>query len=119
MTIKLKKEERESTIQGAVCKYLEDKGYLFWRANNIPAISYGPSGPRMRKLPKWTPRGLPDINMVYKGQYIGIEVKSFGNWLNEAQKYMALKIKEAGGKFICVKSIDELKDSLDNIGIPQ
>jgi hypothetical protein len=63
----------ESDVQRAICDWLNNKGLFFWRSNNVPAL--GRSGQNFRRLPKYTPRGLPDIMVIYKGIFYAIEVK--------------------------------------------
>jgi hypothetical protein len=73
----------------------------------------------MRSLPKWTPRGLPDINLIYNGQYIGIEVKSPSKGLTLHQIRLGKRIIQSGGVYIMCSSVDELKHNLYyKVGIP-
>ena len=59
--------KKESVIVREVCDYLKERGIFFWRSNNIPVFG--------RSLPKYTPKGLPDIFAIIRGHCIGIEVK--------------------------------------------
>ena len=71
-----KKKVLEKDIQRKICDYLATQKYFFWRSNNVPVFSMSGSGfKRFFKLPKYTPRGIPDILMVYKGMFFGFEVK--------------------------------------------
>ena len=99
----------ESHISNAICEYLEAKGYCFWRSNNIPTFSIGENGTiRMRSLPKYTPKGLPDITLILKGIYWGIEVKRPNMNQSPEQKEVEIWIKQNGGCYHVVRSLDDI-----------
>lgn len=52
--------------------------------------------------------GSPDIIMVYKGQYIGLEIKGEKGVQSESQKYFQMNLEKAGGAYYVIRSIDEL-----------
>ncbi len=116
MTKKLAKEDRESAISAQICQWLHEKKFLFWRANNTPVLGRG--GFKMRTLPKWTPKGLPDINLIYKGQFYGIEVKSPLKGLTTDQELIQRRLLHSGAHYFVVHSLDGLKFELDNRYIP-
>jgi hypothetical protein len=100
---------RETDIQNSICEYLAVKKHFFFRLNNIPAFSKNPDGSiRMRRLPKYTPRGLPDIIVIKDGYFIGLEVKKPKTYQSKEQKEIEKQIKEAGGEYYVVRSIDKL-----------
>jgi hypothetical protein len=71
-----RKTTLETDIQFAICDYLAYRKVFFWRSNNIPAFNRnGDSSIQMRRLPKYTMRGLPDIDVIQHGHFIGLEVK--------------------------------------------
>ena len=106
-------KETESQIVSAICDYLAyRKDLFFFRLNNIPVWTDN----RFRALPKYTPRGLPDILCCLKGQFIGLEVKRKGQKLRPEQVAIGQAIKKAGGLYYMVRSIDEVKDILTDIG---
>ncbi len=51
--------------------------HCFWRTNNIPAPLRDGG---FRKLPKYTPRGLPDIIVIKDGRFVGLGVKKKGSY---------------------------------------
>lgn len=57
----------ESDIQREICDYLASCNYFFWRSNNVPVFG--------RALSKYAARGLPDICILWRGVFIGLEVK--------------------------------------------
>lgn len=100
----------ENEIQNEIFDFLLKGNFFFWRSNNIPVFGKNHGGKYMyRSLPKHTPRGLPDICVLHKGEYIAIEVKREGCKLSENQQAFAIKVINAGCKYICVHSVEELK----------
>lgn len=59
--------------------------------------------------------GLPDIVGVYKGRFIGLEVKLPGkeNTLTERQKFILKEIELNGGIAEMVTSVDEAIDVIN------
>jgi hypothetical protein len=109
-----KKEEKESEgdIQNSICEYLETRGRGFFRLNNIPAFSKNPNGSiRMRALPKYTPRGLPDIIVIAGGTFIGLEVKRSNpkTYQSPDQKLFEALVKKHNGKYFVVRSISDVQ----------
>lgn len=100
----------ESQIQSAICDYLETRRRFFFRLNNIPAFNRSDGGGfTMRKLPKHTPRGLPDIVVVVGGIFYALEVKSAIGKQSPDQKLIQADIEKHGGKYFVVRSIDDVE----------
>lgn len=103
-------KETESPIVSAICEYLELRRRCYWRANNIPAHEKLPGGGiRMRALPKGSRKGVPDINVIAGGIYIGLEVKTSTGKQSKEQKEVEALIKEHGGRYHLVRSVDDVK----------
>lgn len=101
----------EKDIQRTICEYLSVKKYFFWRSNNIPVFSTNNAGKRtFRSLPKFTPRGLPDIIVIYKGQFIALEIKRPKAKLRPEQADFGSKCIENGGKYFILHSLEELQE---------
>lgn len=99
----------EGEIQTTICEYLEMKRRFFFRLNNIPAFDRKDGGGfTMRRLPKFTPRGLPDIIVVAGGQFIALEVKSSIGKQSPDQKLIEAEIKKHGGKYYLVRSLEDV-----------
>jgi len=107
----------EAAVLRQCCDYLSARGYFFWRSSNIPAPG--------RALPKYTPKGLPDIMIILGGAFYAIECKRpRGNddqrekngrvvrerKLSPFQAEWATKCTLAGGRYFVVHSLQELKD---------
>jgi len=103
----------ETEIIREICDYLRSAGILFWRSNNFPVPG--------RAMPKDTPRGLPDINIVHRGRYVAFEVKRPGSdldreangrrvrrgMLSPYQAEWGARLVKAGGNYHCVRSLEE------------
>lgn len=106
--------EKESDILRVVCEYLEankDKhGYFFWRQNNVPVFAKSNDGKmRFRALPKFTPRGLPDIMVIKDGLFYGIEVKRPGAGLREEQGEIMKAFQKVGAHYFVVRSLVDIQ----------
>lgn len=107
---------KESDIQNSICEYLETKQRCFFRVNNIPAFNRQEGGGiTMRRLPKYTPKGLPDIVVVAGGMFYGLEVKkpdsitSKKTYQSKDQKTFQQLVEKHGGKYFVVRSIEDVQ----------
>ena len=107
---------KESDIQNTICEYLALRQRCFFRLNNIPAFNRGFDGKiTMRRLPKYTPRGLPDIVVVVGGLFYALEVKKPANqgskktYLSQDQKAFQALVEKHGGKYFVVRDVDEVQ----------
>lgn len=117
-TVRLKSE---TEVMREICDWLHSQGYFFWRCNNVPVFG--------RALPKYTPRGLPDIMIVYKGTFVALEVKREGSntqrerngrklragALSPQQAEWGAKLTLNGGEYSMVRSLDDAKGILYSI----
>ena len=108
------KKKLEKDIQREICDWLLENNYFFWRQNTIPVWDKN----RFRAMPKYTPRGLPDIIVLHGGQFIGLEVKNerYGHpsyaTLSQYQEEMRQKILANGGAYHLVTSLDQVQQIL-------
>ena len=100
------KKVLEKDIQNAICEYLAYKGHFFWRQNTAPIFREG----RFMSMPKFSINGVPDIIVIWQGNFIGIEVKRPGGKLSESQKEFQKRCLKAGGEYHVVTSLDQMKD---------
>ncbi len=99
----------EKDIQRLICDYLAIKGYFFWRQNNTPIFGMSGSGERrFRSLPKYTPRGIPDIIVLSRGKFIGIEVKRGGMKLRPEQAEFGAKLVANGGVYVVANCLEQV-----------
>ena len=108
------KKKLEKDIQREICDWLFERGYFFWRVNNTPIFDKG----HFRPLPKYTPRGIPDIIVIIDGHFIGLEVKralvhhndSVRGVLSPHQKAFGEKVMANGGTYAVVTNLAEARD---------
>lgn len=96
----------EKEIQNAVCQYLEMKHYFFWRQNVVPI--FDKTRGFYRPMPKYSLNGVPDIIVINKGIFIGLEVKQPKGKQSDNQKLFELACKKAGGRYHIITSIDDV-----------
>lgn len=97
----------EKQIQNAVEQYLTIKKYFFWK-NNTGAMKTEYGG-----FIRFGAIGSPDICLVKDGFFIGLEIKAPKGRQSEGQILFQKRLKEAGGEYYIIRSIDDLK----NIGL--
>lgn len=103
----------EKDIQSEIMEWLNKEGYFFWRQNNMPV--YGMSGSgymRWRSMPKFTPKGLPDIMIIHRGFFISFEVKLPKKKQSPHQIHMCSRILANGGYYHVVTSLKEAQDAM-------
>ena len=76
-------------------------GAFFWRANTGAAFTE--SG----RVIKFNVPGTPDILGCYRGQFIGIEVKSRRGTQRQSQERFQTMLERAGGRYIVARSVAE------------
>jgi hypothetical protein len=117
-----KKYDSESDIQRQICEWLNSCTFFFWRSNNIPVFG--------RALPKYAPKGLPDICILWEGLFIGVEVKRPASEMREPngrrvrvgelsdfQATFGAKITMNDGEYHVVHSLEEAKAVMRSIAI--
>jgi len=132
---KNKLEPTEAQIQSAIIGYLGTRrDLIFWRQNSgsftaaairavmgvLSSVNIGPVKHRIIAAVKkslghykcTSISGLPDITVVYKGQYIGLEVKTKTGRLTKDQKVLHPKMAKVGAKVFIVRSLDEVIEIL-------
>lgn len=62
--------------------------------------------------------GLPDIMILYRGIFVGVELKSARGVPSPEQVDMGIAIGRAGGRWFIVRTIDELIAKLKLAGVP-
>ena len=61
--------------------------------------------------------GIPDIICSYKGRFIAFEVKAEKGRSTELQEATIKKINKAGGTALIVRSVQDVKDAIRNLGV--
>lgn len=99
----------EKDIQREICEWLNTHKFFFWRSNNIPVFGMNNGGKKtFRSLPKYTPKGIPDIIVIHNGKFIGLEVKRPKAKLRPDQAIFKGNVEDNGGYYHEVHSVDEV-----------
>ena len=66
----------------------------------------------------WHKKGVPDIDMIFMGHVVRVEVKKPGGYCSKEQKEFLIDYKRHGGRCFVAKSLKELDEKLilENIG---
>lgn len=108
----------EKDIQREICEWLETQrdDLYFWRQNNTPVHGRAGFGDkvRFRNLPKYAVKGVPDIFVIKRSKFIGLEVKTPRRKLTPEQAQFGVNMVQNGAFYQCVHSLQEAKDFLDN-----
>jgi len=93
---------KESHIQRSVLDYLSLKNIFHYR-QNTGAFK------RDDHFYQFGTKGSPDVVCVINGQYVGIECKSSTGKQSDSQKDFQEQLEKAGGKYLIVRSLEDLK----------
>lgn len=108
----------EKDIQRQICEWLELKKFFFWRSNNIPVFGRSNDGTkRFRALPKYTPRGLPDIIVICAGKFYAIEVKRPGQKLRLEQSEFKIKCFKHGSNYITAFCLEDVIADFSHLAV--
>jgi hypothetical protein len=102
--------KHESGIQLAcmnLLSFYEAQNKLFWWRNNSFAgyiqRANGSKGYIQNNKP-----GLPDLCVIYKGQFYGLEVKTPTGKMSPNQKEAEARITAAGGQYRVVRDVSDI-----------
>jgi hypothetical protein len=133
-----RREPSEAEIQKAILQYLAiRKKIVFWRQNSgsfvapvIRAIAgvlekFGLGRKKIAIMSavkkaaghyKCTSEsGIPDITAIYRGVYVGLEVKTKTGRLTKDQKVMHARMNKNGVQVFIVRSVDDVKEALAKV----
>lgn len=94
----------EAMIVKACLASLAAAGLFFYR-NNTGAFRGEYKG--KRRFVRFGTPGAPDIVVVHKGRYVGIEAKRPGGKLSDDQRRFGAELEAAGGVYAIVASLDD------------
>lgn len=113
---------RETDVLRHICEYLSQRGYLFWRSNNIPVFG--------RSMPKYSMKGMADICGVWDGTFFAIEVKRpslnereangrmlRGGKLSITQAEFGARVVLNGGEYLTAFSVDDVEKFFQGLSI--
>ena len=96
----------ESKIQKKILDYLDERmfyGELVYARVNSGMLHLSGGG-----CAKGAPAGFPDIMILYKGKFIGVEVKQEKGKQSDVQVEMQKKIEDSGGIYIIARSLNDV-----------
>lgn len=99
--------EKETDILRAICDYLALRRHFFWRSNNVPV--YDTQRGAFRALPKYTLKGLPDIELIKDSCWVGLEVKTHIGKQSPEQKEFERRCKENGVEYYVVRGVEDVQ----------
>ncbi len=133
-----RREPSEAEIQKAIMQYLATrKRIVFWRQNSGSFVA-----PVMRAIATVLSKfglgrkkimimaavkrsvghykcasesGIPDITVIYRGVYVGLEVKTKTGRLTKDQKVMHERMNKNGVIVRIVKNTDDVRAALDEV----
>jgi len=85
-------------------EYLDYKKIFYFRVNS------GAFKTEKGGFYKMSTPGCPDIVCVVRGQFVGLEIKDIKGSLNANQIEFKKKLEAAGGIYLIVKSLDDIKE---------
>jgi hypothetical protein len=100
-------KETETDILRAICDYLALRKHFFWRNNNVPV--YDTQRGAFRAMPKYTLKGLPDIELIKDSCWVGLEVKTRIGKQSPEQKEFEKRCKENGVEYYIVRSVEDVQ----------
>ena len=107
------KQKLEKETQKEICDWLALNKFFFWRSNNLPVFSMSGSGYKtFRAMPKYSPKGLPDIIVITGGKFIGIEVKRKGAKQSADQVHFMNSCRNNGGEYLLAYTLQDVSDEL-------
>jgi len=104
-----KKQSASNSLTDAVIKLFQVNGGNAWRINTMGIYDKEKGSYRTSGMKK----GLPDVIGIYRGRFIGVEVKIGYDKQSEDQKKREVEINAAGGKYFIAKTFDQIKSDLD------
>lgn len=99
----------EKEIQKTILEYLQWNNIFSWRNNSGYIFTKYKGKTQMIKMGAV---GSPDIIGIYKGKFLGIEVKSATGTLRPEQKEFLDKINAEGGFAFVARNLDDVIKNL-------
>lgn len=105
----------EKDVQAAVKSYLHRLGALPIRVNS--GAMTAEHNERKRFIRFTSEPGCSDIIVCLDGYFIAVECKRVGEVATAAQLAFGKKVQDAGGVFLVVSSVDQLREGLKAVGL--
>jgi hypothetical protein len=98
----------EIETQSAVIDYLALRKHFFFRINNIPV--YDTKRKVMRRMPKGSMNGVPDILVLWNGFPVFLEIKSKIGKPSKDQLAFKEKCELQGIEYHIIKAVTDVKE---------
>lgn len=95
----------EAKVQLEISRYLRSKEYLFWRFS--PETYNATIGAHIKH--EYIPSGLPDLMVLHKRGFIGLEVKSPKGKPSADQLLMQRRFQLLGHEYHIVHNVQDVK----------
>lgn len=97
----------EHEIEMAIGHLLRIKGIFFWKN---PSAGYFDSKQKRfrRHVNPYALNGAPDLICIYRGLFIGLEVKSGKGKMSASQVEFERRVRAAGGHYYLVRSVSDV-----------
>lgn len=103
-------KQSENEIQNTICEYLEiletQNKLMYWRQNTSPV--YDVRGGSFRKMSRHAKKGVPDILVIIKGKFLGLEVKSKVGKPSSDQLDFKRGMEKNGAMYHVVRSLEDV-----------
>lgn len=103
----------ESQIETAILGYLVE----FKRLLAFPVRNAGYYDTKLKRFrtqqSKYFRKGVPDIILIYRGRFVGLEVKSEKGVQSRDQKVFAQDILKSEGLYYVVRSVEQVQEILN------
>lgn len=111
---------REHALQIVVCAYLSRALPPDSTFTSIDAATDQKMTPiaGARRRARGIRAGWPDCQILYRGQFFGIELKEGAGRQSENQALMQAEIKRAGGRYAICRSVEDVEAALRAWGVP-
>ena len=108
---------KESQVEMAICHYFRIRGFFFWK--NVTGGFFdrnkGKHGSFRKQASPYAINGTPDIILVHKGIFYGIEVKAEKGIQSTNQVDFQKDLEKHGGKYFIARSIDDAEQIANQI----
>lgn len=98
----------EIETQSAIIDYLNLKKHFFFRINNIPVYDHARQA--MRRMPKGSLKGVPDILVLWNGFPVFLEVKAPKGKLSPDQIAFKERCEKQGIEYHTIKDVLQVKE---------
>jgi len=107
----------EDDLHRTVAAYLERAIPPFIPWTTMPAGGGGKvRGARLKAMGLQS--GWPDLQLIFRGRYIGIELKAPGRTLSKAQEALHERLMLSGGLIYTATSVEAVEGFLRGCGLP-